>query len=147
MSAADLLSRTVLFQGADAAFWAFCERMGVAPELAFLDRDPEGYAFMAERRNHLDGGVLSGDFRLGFDLYLWDRDEGAFLRDLKALSSDGMALATETDADRASPFAFTPFLEGEAVAVEIMDDEVAGETLVQSPSWVRPHIKALWPAV
>lgn len=143
MTDSKLVSLSVYFQGSDAAFWRMCERLAITPDLAFLDRDPENYDFMKRRENHLDGGVLAGDFRLIFDVYIWDRSEADLVFDLRELSEDKMALATDTEDSPDNPFGYTLFLDGVAVPCEIMSDEVVEETYVHKPEWVRKPLKEM----
>lgn len=145
MSAPQLTNRSVHFQGSDAAFWAFCAEMNIAADRVYLDRSPEDFTFMSRHENHLDGGALRGDFRLYFDILLWDRDDAAFQAGLLALSRQEMALAIDADDDRGSPWAVTLFLDGAEIPAEILDDELGEERYIYAPIWVRSRLKAMAP--
>jgi hypothetical protein len=105
----------------------------------FIDRAPADFDFMAAHRNHLDGGLLAGDFQFGFDIFLWDRTLVELEADLLALSAQGMTIAIPDDTS-ASPFAMILFHRGKRLLAEVLEDEVTEETYIHVPKGIRKEL-------
>ncbi|MGL5011186.1 MAG: hypothetical protein ACRC6I_15010 [Paracoccaceae bacterium] len=139
MNDSRFLTRSVLLAGDEAALLRFAAHFSIAPDHMFIDRQPDNFDFMERHENHMQGAAIMGDFRYGFDVFLWDRDLATFESDLIALSSQGMTISLD-DEHSPSPCAAHLYHRGERVAAEIVDDEVTDETWIHKPSDIRKEL-------